>query len=51
MNKFILIGENVLNYHSSDDCYYQEWFEEVEDGWIILLNFREHVLNEFKKII
>ena len=49
VNKFILIGENVLNYHSSDDCYYQEWFEEVEDGWIILLNFREHVLNEFKK--
>ncbi|MDG1262851.1 MAG: hypothetical protein P8H59_05900 [Flavobacteriales bacterium] len=47
--KFILIGENVLNYHSSDDCYYEEWFEEVEDenGWIALLNFREHVLEDF----
>ena len=22
INKFILIGENVLNFHSSDDCYY-----------------------------
>ena len=48
VNKFILIGENVLNFHASDDCYYQEWFEEAEDGWIIMLNFRDHVLSEFK---
>jgi hypothetical protein len=47
INKFILIGENVLNFHASDDCYYQEWFDEVEDGWIALLNFRKHVLDEF----
>ncbi len=47
VNKFILIGENVLNFHHSDDCYYEEWFEEVEDGWIAFLNFREHVLKEF----
>jgi hypothetical protein len=49
INKFILIGENVLNFHPSDDCYYEEWFQEVEDGWIIALNFREHVLKEFDK--
>ena len=50
IKKFILIGENVLNFHPSDDCYYEEWFEEVEDedGWIVLLNFREHVLKEFQ---
>ena len=48
IDKFILIGENVLNFHYSDDCYYEEWFEEVEDGWIAALNFREHVLQEFK---
>lgn len=49
INKFILIGENVLNFHGSDDCYYEEWFEEVfdDEGWIALLNFREHVLHEF----
>jgi len=47
INKFILIGENVLNFHASDDCYYEEWFDEVEDGWIALLNFREHVIKEF----
>lgn len=46
INKFILIGENVLNYHASDDCYYQEWFEDIEDGWIVAINFREHVLKE-----
>lgn len=49
VNKFILIGENVLNFHYSDDSYYEEWFEEVEDGWIALLNFRDHVLEEMKR--
>lgn len=48
VNKFIFIGENVLNFHASDDCYYEEWFDEVEEGWIALLNFREHVLQEFQ---
>lgn len=47
IRKFILIGENVLNFHGSDDSYYQEWFEEAEEGWIVALNFREHVLQEF----
>lgn len=48
INKFILIGENVLNFHSSDDLYYEEWFQDVEDGWIAGVNFRDHVLDEFK---
>ncbi len=50
INKFILIGENVLNFHLSDDCYYEEWYEEVRDnkGWVIALNFREHVLAEME---
>lgn len=50
INKFILIGENVLNFHPSDDCYYEEWFDEVEDGWIMLVNFHEHVLREFSSM-
>ena len=29
INKFILIGENVLNFHGSDDCYYEEWFPSI----------------------
>jgi hypothetical protein len=48
ISKFILIGENVLNFHASDDCYYEEWFDDIsdEDGWICMLNFRDFVLNE-----
>ncbi|MBK7640941.1 MAG: hypothetical protein IPJ22_13125 [Bacteroidetes bacterium] len=48
--KFVLIGENVLNFHSSDNCYYEEWFDQVneEGGWIIGLNFRQHVLTEME---
>ena len=46
INKYILIGENILNFHASDDCYYEEWFDEIEDGWIAFINFREHVLKE-----
>ena len=49
INKFILIGENVLNFHGSDDCYYEEWFEEVEDGWIAAIGFRDFVMEEWKK--
>lgn len=47
INQFILIGENVFNFHGSDDCYYEEWFEEVDDGWIAAINFRDFVLEEF----
>ncbi|MTI32438.1 hypothetical protein [Xanthovirga aplysinae] len=47
IKKFVLIGENVLNFHGSDDCYYEEWFEDVEDGWIAAVNFREHVMEEW----
>ena len=45
VSKFILIGENVLNFHFSDDSYYEEWFEDVNDrdGWIALMNIRDHV--------
>jgi len=49
ITKFILIGETIMNFHGSDDEYYAEWFEEIEDGWIAAINFREHVLEEWKK--
>ncbi len=46
--KYILIGENVLNYHGDDNCYYEEWWDDIKDdeGWIAFVNFREHVLEE-----
>lgn len=51
ISKFILIGENVLNFHTSDDEYYNEWFEEVSDaeGWIAFLNLRPHVLEDLQR--
>jgi hypothetical protein len=49
IKRFILIGENVFNFHGSDDSYYEEWFEEVEDGWIAGVNFQEHVRREMSQ--
>ncbi len=49
IHKFVLIGENVLNFHASDDCYYSEWFDDVPEGWIAAVNFRGHVRQEFEK--
>ena len=46
VNKFILICENVLNFHSSDDAYYEEWREDLEEGWICLINSLDHVSEE-----
>ncbi len=50
ITKFVLLGENVLNFHSSDDCYYEEWFEDIEDGWIACVNFQDHVLRDFNDV-
>ncbi len=44
---FIVIGENVLNFHSDTNDYYEEWFNSIDDGWIIGLNFRDFVVEEF----
>lgn len=49
ISKFILIGENVLNFHADDDSYYQEWFDNLDDGWIVGLNFLDHNLQEINK--
>ena len=46
INKFLVLGENVLNYHPSDDLYYEEWADETALGWIVGLNFREHIQQE-----
>jgi hypothetical protein len=51
ITKFILIGENVLNFHSGDKDYYQEWFDEVTDesGWVVILNMPEQTQYDFKR--
>ena len=51
ITKFILIAENVLNFHSSDDSYYEEWNEQLEDdhGWVVILNMPEQSKYDFKR--
>lgn len=48
IQKFILLGDHVMNFHGSDDCYYEEWFEEVEEGWVAMIGFKDFVLEEMK---
>lgn len=51
ITKYILICENILNFHADleSDDYYDEWQDELEDGWIAILNLRDHVLSEMSK--
>ncbi|HYG17417.1 MAG TPA: hypothetical protein VD816_00745 [Ohtaekwangia sp.] len=56
ISKFILIGENILNFHGSDDSYYEEWLEDIleatsgeSEGWIAAVMFPEFVMQEMKK--
>ncbi len=51
ISKFIFIMENVLNFHSADKDYYEEWFEEVteENGWIVFVNMSTAAQQDFRK--
>ena len=51
ITRYILIAENVLNFHSGDRDYYQEWFEEVtdEEGWVVAINMPEATQYDFRK--
>ena len=48
---FVLFCDNVLNYHGDEDCYYEEWYDDIKDqeGWICFVNTFDHVLLEMKK--
>jgi hypothetical protein len=48
IDKYILIGEHVYNFHFSDDSYYEEWISDTPDGWIYCLNFHPHVVREWE---
>jgi len=51
ITKFILIAENVLNFHSGDRDYYEEWYDEVsdKDGWVVVLNMPEQTQYDFQR--
>ena len=50
ISRYILIMDNVLNFHGDGDDYYAEWAEECQDafngGWIVALNTFDHVADE-----
>ena len=50
IHKFILIGENILNFHSGDRDYYEEWYEEMtdEEGWAVMINMPEQTQYDFR---
>lgn len=50
IDKFILIAENVLNFHASDEHYYEEWVEDIENGWVAFINLHEHVKAEMQEV-
>ncbi len=49
IQKFILIGDNVLNFHADGNDYYAEWFDSLDNGWIAGINFRKHILEEMAR--
>jgi len=51
INKFMLIAENVLNFHSSDDSYYEDWRDQLADtaGWVVILNMPTQSQYDFKQ--
>lgn len=50
--KYIILCDNVLNFHPSDDSYYEEWYEDVSDegGWVAFVNTQEHVLKDMEQV-
>jgi hypothetical protein len=38
IDKFVLICENVLNFHADDVDYYEEWMDDIPEGWIAAIN-------------
>ena len=48
IHKYILVMDHVLSFHGSDDCYYEEWFEDIidENGYFFFINLLDHVRQE-----
>ncbi len=45
IQNFVIIMENVLNFHADENDYYQEWKEDIQ-GEIYLINALPQVLDE-----
>lgn len=51
INKFVCYCDNVLNFHGSDDAYYEDLYEDLSEyaGWIAMVNTFQHVEDEMAK--
>ncbi|MEL6835737.1 MAG: hypothetical protein AAFP77_22240 [Bacteroidota bacterium] len=49
--RFIIIAENVLNFHGDEADYYEEWYEDMQEynGWAVILNLQDHVYQEMRE--
>ncbi len=50
--KYVIACDNVLNFHASDDAYYEEWWDDIkeEGGWVCLLDTFDHVKTEMDQV-
>ena len=50
VQKFIVVMDHVLNFHGSDNCYYEEWYEDIlnTSGYIVFLNVLDQVYDEMQ---
>lgn len=51
ISRYIILCDHVLNYHTDDASYYEEWYDDVkeEDGWICFMNLLPHVEEEMRR--
>ena len=51
ISKFLLICDNVLNFHFADNLYLEEWTQDIceDSGWISCINLLDHVFDDFEE--
>jgi hypothetical protein len=49
IQNFMIIMENVLNFHGQYSDYYEEWADDIE-GEIYMINLLPHVMDEFNDL-
>ena len=48
--RHIIMVDHVLNFHGSDNSYYEEWYEDIKEygGYFCFVNALDHVIDEMK---
>ncbi len=51
ITKYIILCDNVLNYHGDDNSYYEEWWDDIKEdnGMICFVNTLLHVTQEMER--